>query len=167
MVDHQLGQPPPGDQDDLPLDAVDILLGLLRESRGRQQHALPGPEALHAPGELLHVWATNRILPSLRLDAHNVQPQLVLFDDPVDATVAGTPNGLAGVNEGATVAHRHQQFYHQSLEELGGGSAMLPTTPQPQRAIGLAAQRRHFGALRRSLRQKALRSWQGSPKSAE
>src|SRR6266536_4750000 len=42
----------------------------------------------------------------------------------------------------------------------GGGSAMLPTTPQPQRAIGLAAQRRHFGALRRSLRQKALRSWQ-------
>src|SRR6266540_2948849 len=46
------------------------------------------------------------------------------------------------------------------LLSLGGGSVMLPTTPQPQGTLGLVARRRHFGAFRHPLQHKALRSWQ-------
>jgi hypothetical protein len=48
--------------------------------------------------------ATNRTLPSLRLNVHSVQPETVFLDDSVSSTVATFPDPLAGVAARAAIA---------------------------------------------------------------
>ncbi len=61
----------------------------------------------------------HRTPPSLRLNAHYVQAQLVFLDDAVDASIARSTDRLSGVDERATVAHRHEQYGRtdETLEE--------------------------------------------------
>jgi hypothetical protein len=42
---------------------------------------------VHAPDERLNRRSTDRTLPALRLDTHNIEAKLIFVDDPVDAAI--------------------------------------------------------------------------------
>jgi hypothetical protein len=94
VIHHQLDELFAVDEDYLLLDAVDVVLGLLRELRGGDQHALLGSIAFQAPCERLDRGTAHRLSPPFRLDMDHVQTEPILLDDSVHAAIATTANRL-------------------------------------------------------------------------
>jgi len=89
VVDHKLRKLVAVDENDLlALDPFHEVHGVLRECRGRENDPLLRPDVIHTADEALDDGSAHRTVPPFRLNAHHVQPELVLLDHPVDAAVA-------------------------------------------------------------------------------
>jgi len=73
---------------------------------------------LQCPGELLNLWPPYHTLPSLSLNIDCVQPQPVLFDDTVNATIATSPDRLSRVLPRTAVAHCEEEIHNKLFKEL-------------------------------------------------
>src|SRR4029453_13373035 len=111
VVVHQPSQRLAIEKDDPPTDPLNLLSGIISESRRRDEYALGGALAFEAARERLEVRPTHRMIrgPPLRLDVDRVEPELVLVDHAVDPVVTGTTD-VAGciLLLGAAVVHRDE-----------------------------------------------------------
>jgi hypothetical protein len=72
------------------------------------------------PCNLPNLGTTDCVGPSLRLDVNHVQSKSILFDDPVNALISGTSDGLPRVEQRAAVPHLDEKLHDDPLEELRG-----------------------------------------------
>src|SRR5271165_5024185 len=125
VINHQVRKLVTVDENDLlALNPFNEIHGVLREAGSRQDDAFPSPDVIHAADETLDDRSAHWTVPPLRLDAHEVQSQLVLLDHTVDAAVTRLARDRS-LSRHAAVAHRHEQSDDHRLEERRGAGFEL------------------------------------------
>jgi hypothetical protein len=119
VVDHKVCQPYAINEDDT-FHRSGELHGLRRECGGSNEDALASALARKCSIERLHFWATDGLLPSLRLRLHvdPFQAELVQRDDSVYSAIACPADPLQ-VCPARPVPHAVQKIEDDGLEETG------------------------------------------------
>lgn len=116
MLNHQVNEPLPIDEDKIP-DFLRISSSLLGELRSCDEYTLPALPTGHAPDKFLELRFSHRGVPTFGLNIDDVQPEWILLDGAVDPLIARpTDDHLGHVLERPSVSHRHEKPNHQLFE---------------------------------------------------
>jgi hypothetical protein len=97
MFDHEGGELGAVDEDKARIDPLGVVAGIRAETRRGDEDPAAGLRAMQCPDEGLDVRAADMpVGVALGLDVHDVEPQLVQADEPVEASVARGAQVLGG-----------------------------------------------------------------------
>ena len=120
IIEHEFRQVLSVNQDDSAIEPIGIIPGILRETRSRDEDSLLGFRPMRGTDEFVKLGVPPYPCPIVCLDEEEVETELVLFDDAVNAAIPDLPMAFPASFREPPYPIVVRSRTSQSLEEVEG-----------------------------------------------